>query len=668
VIHRRHLLAAGAGAPFVASIPDVARAAIKPPTVEELLGPADTLDVDLSPDGKRLAILRQQLDGDKRQAFVLISKVDDLAGPPSVVAVGQQHVNFVKWANNERLLVWLTYWTDAKGNPNGYLIGNIFIPVPVKRVLSIGADGRDPIILFGQQKGMLARSFDTSVVVDYLVDEPGHVLMQVWDPGREVYGLHKVDVATGAAEVVERGTHDTDFWMTQKGVPVLRMDSNSRHTVGSIFGRAPGETDWKLVHKARLNELRKLPDFEIIGMTPDAGVFLVSARDGGGDMSVVRRFDLKTLEFGETVAQQQGYDMVGAFVDQRGTLIASSYIADRLSYQFADSVLSAHFRAVNSYFRNECNVEIVNVDDEHNRFVFRASGPRDPGSYHLYHRDSAKLEQIGARQPALTADRLAPMEAVRIKTRDGAEITAYLTSPIGQAADEPLPLVVYPHGGPEERDTLDFDPFVQAFAARGWRVLQPNFRGSGGYGKAFADKGRRHWADLMQEDIEDAVAQIVASRRADPAHVAICGGSYGGYAALMGAVRQPRLYKAAVSIAGVSDLIEIMAFVRHEDGADAPIYAYWLATIGDPKADEAALLAGSPSRRAREIQAPILLMHGTHDSIVDPEQSKIMAKALKDAGKSYDYLELKGENHRGWSTATTKTVITNATDFIAKHI
>jgi dipeptidyl aminopeptidase/acylaminoacyl peptidase len=668
VIHRRNLLAAGVGAPLAALIPAAAIAAAQPPSLDELLGPADTLDVDLSPDGKRLAILRQQVDGDKRKAFVLISKVDDITATPSAVALGEKHVNAVKWANNGRLLIWLSFWADENGHPNGYLIGDIFIPVPVKRVLSIGADGRDPIVLFGQQKSMIARSFDTSTVVDFLVDEPGHVLMQVWDFSRNAFGLYKVDVATGAADLVERGSRDTDFWMTQRGVPVLRMDTNSRRTVGSVFGRAPGETEWKLVRKARLDELRKLPDFEIVGVTPEAGVFLVSAHGEGDDTSVIRRFDLKTMQFGDTVAQQRGHDMVGAFVDQRGALVASGYIADRLDYQFADPSLAAHFRAVNSYFHNECNVEIVNVDDGHKRFIFRVSGPRDPGSFHVYHRDGAKLEQIGVQQPALTADRLAPMEALRVKTRDGDEITAYLSSPIGHPTDQPLPLVVYPHGGPEDRDTLDFDLFVQAFAARGWRVLQPNFRGSGGYGRAFADKGRRRWADRMQEDIEDAVAQVVAAGRADPAHIAICGASYGGYAALMGAVRQPRQYKAAVSIAGVSDLIEMMAFVRHEDGADSPIYAYWLASIGDPKADEAALVTGSPRRRVKEIQAPILLMHGTEDTIVDPNQSKIMAKALKDAGKPYDYLELKGENHRGWSHDTTKTVIATAADFIAKHI
>jgi dipeptidyl aminopeptidase/acylaminoacyl peptidase len=259
------------------------------------------------------------------------------------------------------------------------------------------------------------------------------------------------------------------------------------------------------------------------------------------------------------------------------------------------------------------------------------------------------------------------MEALRVTTRDGAEITAYLSRPIA-APKGPLPMVVLPHGGPELRDQLDWDLFAQTYAARGWLVLRPNFRGSGGYGKAFADKGRRRWGDLMQEDVEDCVAHVVGKGWADPARLAICGGSYGGYAALMGTVRKPDLYKVVVSIAGVSDLLEELATTRKEDGADSAVYAYWLATIGDPKADEAMLVAASPARRAAEIKAPVLLLHGTRDGIVDPKQSKIMAKALKAAGKTYEHVEVKGAGHRGWSIDDWKTMLNTSADFIAKHI
>ena len=207
------------------------------------------------------------------------------------------------------------------------------------------------------------------------------------------------------------------------------------------------------------------------------------------------------------------------------------------------------------------------------------------------------------------------------------------------------------------RDTLDFDLFAQTFAAQGWLVLQPNFRGSGGFGQAFADAGRKHWGDLMQQDVEDAVAQVLATGRVSPGKVAIFGASYGGYAALMGAVRKPDLYRAVVSIAGDCDLMETLAFSRTQDGAESAAYAYWTATIGDPRTDQAMLEAASPARFADRIKAPVLLIHGAKDTIVDPRQSKIMAAALKRAGKPYDYLEMPKIGHRDWKEADLKLVL-----------
>lgn len=172
----------------------------------------------------------------------------------------------------------------------------------------------------------------------------------------------------------------------------------------------------------------------------------------------------------------------------------------------------------------------------------------------------------------------------------------------------------------------------------------------------------------MQEDVEDAVAHVVGLGRADPKRIAILGASYGGYSAMMSAVRKPDLYKAVVSIAGVSDLPAMMATTRREDGADSVSYAYWLKTIGDPRTDQEMLIRSSPARRAAEIKAPLLLMHGTEDSTVPPSQSKIMADAMFAAGRGCEHLLLKGEDHSGWQDSTWTTVVTQASKFIAKFI
>jgi dipeptidyl aminopeptidase/acylaminoacyl peptidase len=668
MLTRRAMLAAGAVAPLAA--PAAARAqgaAPIPPTLEELLREPQVHDAAISPNGEQLAILRTQVKGGRTNAFVTLSRMADLAAQPAVALIGEQSASHVEWANNERLLIWITYEKDDKGQPYGLWFYDTFVPIPVKRVLSVDLKGQDPVVMFTGSRSVLRRGFDASRVVDYLKDDPRRVLMQAWNDSRGAYGLFQVDVYTGAAELMEQGVAATDFWLTQGGVPMLRMDSNSRGTVGWVYGRAPGEKDWKLIRKSRFNEVKKLPDFDVVGPTPEAGVFLVCQRMDGRDTSVIRTFDLANLKFGDIVAERPDRDFDTAFVDENLKLVGSAYWDDRLNYQFADPALAPHFRAVNAALKNSCNVELYDIDLQHRRMLFRATGPQEPGAFQLYDREKRSLEYVGHCKPWLTPERLAKTAPVAVRTRDGAEITAYLTSPIN-AGTAPLPMVVMPHGGPEIRNYLDYDTTVQALAARGWLVLQPNFRGSGGYGRAFAELGKRQWADRMQEDVEDAVAQVVASGRADPKRLAIFGASYGGYSALMGAVRRPELYKAVVSVAGDADLIESLAFSRREDGADSPTYAYWRASMGDPKADEALLIRASPARRAAEIAAPVLLIHGTEDTIVDPRQSKIMAKALKTAGKTCEHVELKGEGHRNWSDETWKTVLQTTTDFIAKYV
>jgi dipeptidyl aminopeptidase/acylaminoacyl peptidase len=666
MITRRFLMGAALAAPAVARAQAVAAAPV-PPTIDELLAEAELLDAALSPDGKQLAILRQGWEGGKRRAYVVLARADDTSVKAATIGLGDKQVDQVEWGKNDRLLVWVTYADDSHGVPYGFVYDDLFIATPLRRVVSVGLNGDDPVVLFGQNRSVYTHDYDIADVVDFMPDDPRQVMMKVWDDGHRAYALHHVDIYTGASTPVEYGNSDTDSWFTQNGVPFLRVDTNSRGTVARIYGRAPTDTDWKLVRKVRMDEFKKMPDFDFVGGTAQAGVFLVATRAEGADLRSIRTFDLRTLQFGDQVAAVPGREVSGVIMDAAHQLVATTYFDDRLAYNFADAKIAPHFKGVNKFFANEANVGIYELDQAHDRFVLHVSGPRDPGSFWIYHRDQARLESLGSCQPKLTAERLATMEALRVKTRDGFEISAYLTRPIG-AAKGPLPMVVMPHGGPELRDSLDWDVFAQTLAARGWLVLQPNFRGSGGYGRAYAESGRKHWGDVMQADVEDAVAQVVASGVADPRRLAICGASYGGYAALMGAVRKPDLYKAVVSIAGDCELIETLAFSKREDGADSAAYAYWLASIGDPKVDEAMLIAASPGRHAAEIKAPVLLMHGTRDKIVDPNQSKIMAKALKAAGKPYQYVELKGEGHRGWSTDAWKTVLTTSADFIGTHI
>jgi dipeptidyl aminopeptidase/acylaminoacyl peptidase len=237
--------------------------------------------------------------------------------------------------------------------------------------------------------------------------------------------------------------------------------------------------------------------------------------------------------------------------------------------------------------------------------------------------------------------------------------------PPGKAAKD-LPVVILPHGGPEWRDSYEFDWLPQFLATRGYAVLQPQFRGSIGYGEAFRQAGYRQWGGLMQDDLTDGVRHLVATGIANPNRVCIVGASYGGYAALAGAAFTPDLYACAASISGVSDLPSMLGTQRRNFGTDSDSVAYWADHIGP--ANDPNTIAKSPSRSASSVRAPVLLLHGADDSVVPIQQSKTMERALTEAGKSVTLVTLPGEDHWLSRTATRTRVLQELETFLAKRL
>ncbi len=671
MFNRRKLMATAVATPLLLAVRPVMAAdapppvAAAPPSLDELLKKPLLLDAALSPDGERVAMLREQREGDKRLSYLRMNRVADLDGQPVDVALGDFDVEQVEWASNDRLLVWVLFDKATDGKPTGVWIYDTFVPIPVRRVMAIGADGKNAVVLFNNQKQTLRRDFNLGQVVDMTPDEPGHVIMQIWDYVHDCWALHQVDLFTGEATEFERGTTATDGWFMQAGVPVLRYDSNQTGTSVSVFARAPGETEWTLYRKFRRNELKKLADFDVLAATPEPGVLLIASQTDSEDTVTVKRFDLRTLTVGDVVASKPGHDIEAVFCDEKWGFVGARYTDERDAYQFTDPNLAAHYKGMNAFFGNSCNVRLYDVNHSHTRFITKVSGPQQAHSFYLYDREAKQYAPLGQSRPWLKG-RLAPMEILKVKARDGLEVTAYLTTPVTPSTG-PRPMVVMPHGGPELRDSYSYDTWVQALAAQGWLVLQPNFRGSGGYGKVFANAGHHHWGDAMQWDVEDCVDSLVRAGRADPGRLAIMGASYGGYAALMGIVLKPDLYRCAISRAGDSDLNQLLNYARREEGNDSLTYKWWVKLVGDPKDDAAMLKTGSPRLRVAEIKTPLLLYHGSEDNIVNPDASRDMAKAMKKAGKTCDYVEVKGEGHRGWSDDNERQFITRAIGFIGAH-
>ncbi len=663
MLTRRHLLAGAIAVP-AAMAARAAWAAATPPSLYDILREPELLDAAISPSGKLIALLTQTpVEGGAFTSGVTLVSGDAPADPGRRLDLGDMYVERVAWANDQRLLIWLkkefklTYSGPAGSGEE--LVTN-------RRLLAVGADGSKPVMLFESQKRDFRGNMNLGMVVDDMPNDPDRILMQVGDYERGVWALYRVNVLTGAAELVERGTPLTRGWLSFGGVPIVRYDSNNRGTVTTLNIRAPGETDWTPYRRMRRDEHGRI-DFDVVATTADPAVVMAISRDDQQATSALRTFDLRTRTLGAEVVRRAAHDVEYVVTDNTGQLFGTVFWEDRLGYEFVDPALKPHLRGIDAFFGKTCNVRFGGMDAARNRFLLWVTGPTEPGAWFFYDRTSRTLEPLGAAREWLAAERLATVETLSVKARDGQALTAYLTVPTGPASG-PRPLVVMPHGGPEVRDHYDWDDWAQALAAKGWLVLQPNFRGSDGYGRAFMEAGRRRWGDLMQHDVEDCVARVVAAGRADPGRIAIMGASYGGYAALMGALLRPELYKAVVSIAGVTDLPDMLDWDRKMEGGDSPVYDYWRKVIGDPATDAAMLQAASPCRRAGGLAAPVLLIHGKDDDIVPVEQSKIMRDALKKAGKPVEYLEIKDMGHGGWTPQQSMTVLSKAIDFLAPRL
>ncbi len=654
-------MAAGLGATLRASTaraqsspaaPGAAKPAAPAPLVPRdfYLAPT-TADFALSPSGKRVAVLRNRYTDAGVTSWIDIIDAENPAQPPKTVPLGVHEANSVVWANEKRLLIWVIYNVTHQGYGTEEIL----------RVVGVNDDGTNPAVMFGNRGTSLEYIHNLGVMVDPLVDDEDHVMMSANDPQRGLMGLYKVDVNNGEAVVIEYGSPRTSSWLTQNGQPMIRFDDDRNGT--RIMARAPGESDWKFMHLFRRDQI---PEFSIFGPSEKAGVFLASARVGDEDKITVREVDLTTLKLGAPLYTPAKVDADQVWLDSRSKLVATSWTEDRRAYDFADKAFAPHFSAMEKYFGPELTIGMREVDDARTRYLGVAHGPREAGIYFMYDRKTHAITELGPTHAHLTADRLGAVHTMSVKTRDGAEIRAYLTQP---ASGKPGPLVVMPHGGPELRDDWGFEPWAQMLAAEGWWVLQPNYRGSGGYGLAFAREGWKRWGERMQEDVEDATAQALAEFKLDASRVAIFGGSYGGYAALMGAVRKPDLYKAVVSMDGVSDLIEQLKWERKNDEAvGKPYYEFWRQRIGDPEADAAMLTKASPHLRAAEVKAPVFLMHGFLDDIVPVDQSKMMVKALQAAGKTVEYWEIPKEGHSASTRRNERDRMERVIAFLKPHL
>jgi dipeptidyl aminopeptidase/acylaminoacyl peptidase len=285
----------------------------------------------------------------------------------------------------------------------------------------------------------------------------------------------------------------------------------------------------------------------------------------------------------------------------------------------------------------------------------------EPGIYDALDMTKHELTTIGRENSALSQAALAPTKPVVVPGPGGISIHGYLTLPVGTAPGKAIAAVVYPHGGPYARDVWGYDDMVQVMASRGYAVLQLNFRGSTGYGEEWRKAGHQAWGTIMHDDITAGAHWLVSQGIADPKRMCIVGWSYGGYAALIAAVKEPQLYRCAVSIAGVSDISQLAR-------DDRQFYGGFEAARESTGTDKAQLAAQSPVLHADQIKIPILLVHGDNDSTVRLAQSEAMAKALRQHGVQSELVVIKGGEHSLLRPQMRLTLYTKLEAFLAANL
>ncbi|CAL4868701.1 hypothetical protein MMA231_02990 [Asticcacaulis sp. MM231] len=317
---------------------------------------------------------------------------------------------------------------------------------------------------------------------------------------------------------------------------------------------------------------------------------------------------------------------------------------DWIKYDYEDTLLKKLAGALTDVLGEDYRAAIIDFAEDPRKMIIYGENAQDAGTYFFADLSTGDTRLLAMNYDKLPTEWITEKKPISYKAADGLEIHGYLTLPPRKAA-KALPLVVLPHGGPQSRDRIDFDWQVQALAANGYAVLQPNFRGSSGYSSSFVNAGHGEFGRKMQTDLSDGVRNLVKQGIVDPKRVAIMGASYGGYAALAGATLDPGVYNCAISIAGISDPKSFNEFIAEKTGGrDSSSVLYWKQFTGDPKSWDAI----SPARQAANASCPILLIHGTDDTVVPIEQSRRMESALKKAVKPVEFVTYKGQDH--WET------------------
>lgn len=586
-------------------------------------------DIALSPNGDRLAVIQPAASGQGSAVFV-VNLADGVPKRITGIDGDPERLGWCRWVSNERLLCSIYAVSDIDG-----------VLARVARLVAFNADG-------SEAKMVSTRASDRALgidqfggeVLDWLPEEDGAILKsRKFIPEKETgtrlantldgVGVERIDTTTLKTRSIENPKRDAVEYISDghgkirvMGVqpPQGALGYDSRTIVYRY--RTKADDDWKPLSRVNVASEAVFNPYAVDRDLDLAYGF--KTKDGRRALYSLSLDGLmtETLVFAHPEVDVGGLVRIG----RRNRVVGVSYATEKRHMEFFDPELKRLQTSLSKAIPGLPLISFVDSSLDEGKLLLRAGSDVDPGRYYIFDKKTRHLNETLLQRPQLEKVALAPVKPVSYKTADGVMVPGYLTLPPGSDGKK-LPTIVMPHGGPGSRDVWGFDWLSQYFAAQGFAVLQPNFRGSAGYGDEwFQRNGYQSWR-LAIGDINEGARWLVAQGIADPARLAIFGWSYGGYAALQASVTEPELYKAAIAVAPVTDL--------ETKRSDARNYTNFLA-VSDAIGTGPHVREGSPAQNAERIKVPVLMFHGDRDINVSVRHARLMADRLRDAGKQHE--------------------------------
>ncbi len=656
---------------FALALP-LANASAAPISAKAFTDQATISGVTLSPDGKHIAAITSP---DGQMTTVSVWSTDDLGKPPTVIAADKVRILGVGFLKNDRLLI-QTIQTFTAGVQRTHLSRQFVSDLQGKSWADLLPDGRRQT----EFDEFLAK-FGNAQLLSALPMDPRHVM--VVDQRPDTAGdIVKVDIYSGATERVDRASDK--FGGQQLD---LKGEVRARQEVGYVDGKAyiaqwlksPDSGKWEEHFRSFVKDRET---FEVAGFTPDPNIIYVLS-DKGRDKAGIYEYDIRQRKILEPLFEHKLFDASRVLQSTRpenyGEVLGFAYEGATTTRYWTDPKLAPLNKTVRAALGvktksidwidpangekakfpvvDGADAEITDWSDDLKIFIVTKSGPRQPDEYYLL--DAAgKLQLLGGAKPDMDLASLGDTRLVQYAARDGLVIPAFLTTPPAGFGAGPFPTLIIPHGGPWARDNLDWDigGWTQFFASRGYAVLQPQFRGSQGWGQKLWRAGDNEWGQKMQDDNDDGAKWLIDQKIAAPDRIALFGYSYGGYAAMVAAIRPNGLYQCAIS--GAPGSLAMFKRVTQESRLGRE---FQRPTVGGLDAID----------HAADVKIPLLLYRGDRDSnqaVSDSKELRGFVADLKAAGKPYRYFEIKdmGHTYDTWTPAMAAQQLTEMDAFLGQ--